>query len=80
MKGLRLFTPDAVVLPASGAETFYSRRSDGPYYRWSYERQLQQWRCVRVPADDLPHLSLTASRWKNVPLALQQSLVEHYLE
>jgi hypothetical protein len=80
VNNLRLFISDAAVLPASGPEIFYSRRSDGPYYRWSYEQQLQQWRCVRVPADQLPHLALTASRWKNVPLALQKSLVEHYLE
>jgi hypothetical protein len=79
LNGLRVFIPDAGVA-SNGPEIFYSRRSDGPYYRWSYEQQLQQWRSVRVPADELQYLALAASRWKNVPRALQRSLVEHYVE
>ena len=80
MNGLQMFIPDATVTPSTGSQIFYSRRSDGPYYRWSLEHTLQQWRCVRVPTDQLPQLSLSASRWKNVPRALQRSLVEHYVE
>lgn len=80
LNGLRLFIPDAAVSVDSRSEIFYSRRSDGPYYRWSFEQHLQRWRCVRVPADQLPKLPLTLSRWKNVPDDLQRSLVEHYSE
>jgi hypothetical protein len=61
-------------------QVFYSRRSDGPYYRWSYEQKQQQWRCARVHASDLPAGHLSASSWKNIPPALQGSVVDHYLE
>jgi hypothetical protein len=80
LNGLRMFILDGRVVPSDGSEVFYSRRSDGPYYRWSYEQKLEQWRSVRVHADELPYLTLAASRWKNVPRSLQRSLVEHYLE
>jgi hypothetical protein len=80
LNGLQMFIPDATVAPSTGSQVFYSRRSEGPYYRWSYEHTLQQWRCVRVPTDQLPYLALSASRWKNVPRALQRSLDEHYVE
>jgi hypothetical protein len=75
-----MFIPDTTVALSIGSEVFYSRRADGPYYRWSYENTQQQWRCVRVHADELPYLSLSASRWKNVPRSLQRSLTEHYVE
>jgi len=59
---------------------FYSRRYDGPYYRWSYEQKLQAWRSVRVHADELPHLNLCNSPWQNVPPSLKTNLAEHYVE
>jgi hypothetical protein len=59
---------------------FYSRRYDGPYYRWSYEQKPQGWRCVRVLAAELPHLTLCVSPWKDVPGSLRNSLREHYVE
>jgi hypothetical protein len=75
-----MFIPDTTVALSIGSQVFYSRRSEGPYYRWSYEHTLQQWRSVRVLADELPYLSLSVSRWKNVPRSLQRTLVEHYVE
>lgn len=78
MNGLRMFVLE--VDPSEASQVFYSRRSDGPYYRWWFERELQQWRCARVHANDLPAGSLCVSSWKNIPGALQGSLVEHYLE
>jgi len=59
---------------------FYSRRYDGPYYRWSYEQNLEGWRSVRVPAGELPYLALCVSPWKDVPRSLKNSLAAHYVE
>src|SRR2546423_11155414 len=44
MSGLRVY------IEGGGAETrrtrsvFYSRREDGPYYRWVYDDAIRQWR------------------------------------
>lgn len=79
MNGLRVFINEAQVVAAT-PEVFYSRRGEGPYYHWSYEHTREQWRPVRVPSDQLPHLTLCASNWKSLPSALQRSLVEHYVD
>lgn len=65
---------------ATGGQVFYSRRSNGPYYRWWYEHELQQWRFARVHTEEVPSIILCAFSWKDVPLALQGKLVEHYVE
>ena len=81
MNGLRVYTdvksfPDAFcVYP-----TFYSRRSDGPYYRWRYESDRDKWRGSRIGANDLACAELVQARWYGVPDALKSSLTEHYLE
>lgn len=58
---------------------FYSRRSDGPYYRW-YATGPEQWSVARVHERDFSVTSLSMSRWNNVPAALQKSLINHYEE
>ena len=80
MNGLRMFIIEGRATTAGGFQVFYSRRSNGPYYRWWYEHEQQQWRFARVHAEEVPSMTLCASSWKDIPLALQGSLVEHYVE
>jgi hypothetical protein len=73
------------VLPA-GAErpgdtgVFYSRRSCGPLYRWSFETEPRQWRSSRVNQSISVLKKLCVASWIAVPPALQARLDEHYLE
>jgi len=77
MNGLRMFILDRSAATAGGL-IFYSRRADGPYYRWWYDDSLEHWRAARVQVDDFPTTPLCASSWKNIPVALQGSLIDHY--
>lgn len=81
MNGLRVYTdvksfPDAFCM----YPTFYSRRADGPYYRWRYETNRDKWLASRIGAYDLASAELVQARWYGVPDALKSSLTEHYLE
>ena len=78
VNGLRVFVIDDVVATATAIHEFYSRRSDGPYYRWWYDHGLEHWRAARVQGQDFPTTPLCASSWKNIPVALQGSLIDHY--
>jgi hypothetical protein len=80
MNGLRIYTH--VVGPEAncGNSIFYSRRADGPYYRWSFQEQLGQWHSSRMHAFDIAPKELCVASWKGVPSALQASLKEHYLD
>ena len=80
MNGLRIFIMDRSAATVGGFQVFYSRRSNGPYYRWWYEHELEQWRFARVHAEELLSTTLCSSSWKNIPPALQGSLKNHYLE
>ena len=80
MNGLRMFIVDSADTTAGGFQIFYSRRSNGPYYRWWYEHEVKRWRSARMHADDVPAANLCASSWKNTPPALQASVKDHYLE
>jgi hypothetical protein len=80
MKDLRVFFN-----PANGSEPcaqsmFYSRRADGPYYRWRYQEELGQWCGSRVPPSDSALKALCLARWKVVPAELQESLADYYIE
>ena len=57
---------------------FFSRREDGPYYRWAYDDALRQWRVGRVMKSASLARTLSAAAWKTLPVALQRSIVEHY--
>ena len=47
MNGLRVYTkPNSA--GAAGQKVFYSRRGNGPYYRWFYEENVNEWRAARV--------------------------------
>ncbi|HEX8492782.1 MAG TPA: hypothetical protein VF658_08080 [Pyrinomonadaceae bacterium] len=59
---------------------FYSRRGNGPYYRWHYEEQSGHWQFSRVHPPDAMLRALCVARWQAVPTALQTKLGEHYLD
>jgi hypothetical protein len=80
MNGLRIYITVRGSDKLSGDIVFYSRRAEGPYYRWSYEEKLEQWRGSRMRTSDLTPRELCVASWKGVPAALQASLIEHYLE
>jgi hypothetical protein len=79
MQGLRVYisatgTTDAQSKP----EVFYSRRDEGPYYRWQYAEDAGRWRSSRVRLDLVPDSLRTAQ--KAVPAELRIELLEHYLD
>jgi hypothetical protein len=80
MNGLRIYvnlvSPDML----AGDTVFYSRRADGPYYRWCYEENLGRWRGSRMHASDLAPRELSLATWKGVPSELKTKLREHYVE
>lgn len=79
VNGVRIYTEaNAMVTPTDGV--FYSRRGDGPYYRWLYEANTSRWRVARVIDAAFIRQTLSLATWKNVPVALQTRLGEHYLE
>ena len=80
MNGLRVYVNPAVADARCGLVVFYSRRADGPYYRWCDEQGLGQWRCSRVPASHWTLKALCVASWRTMPAALQLRLGEHYLE
>ncbi len=79
MNGLRIYINALRSETVSGDPVFYSRRADGPYYRWCYEEKLAKWHGSRVPGS-LPSRELCVATWKGVPAELKASLSEHYLE
>jgi len=80
MNGLKIFVDESLSETEGGFQVFYSRRSDGPIYRWSYEHLPMQWRVSRVHASDFPSRNLCLSKWKRVPDLLQKTMTEHYQE
>jgi hypothetical protein len=80
MIGLRLYINPAVTVTPNGHDVFYSRRADGPYYRWWYEETLKHWRGARIHSTDFSPRALCAANLKVVPAALQTRLGEHYQE
>jgi hypothetical protein len=63
-----------------GQTAFYSRRADGPLYRWLYAEGAGRWCCSRVSLDRPALRVLCVARWDAVPAALRKRLGEHYLE
>lgn len=59
---------------------FYSRRADGPFYRWLDAEGSGRWRYSRVSLDRLALRTLCVAPWEAVPPALRSRLGEHYLE
>ena len=87
MSGLRVFVNAASGKPASDpvdnesiVSVFYSRRGNGPIYRWLYEEKLAHWRSLRMHTSDFETQKLSNASWKSVPETLQAQLGAHYLD
>ena len=90
MSGLRVFvnTPDVNRAGDESGESvdpsvnkdFYSRRGNGPIYRWRYEEKLAHWRAARMHTSDFDTHKLSNASWKSVPETLQVQLGSHYLD
>ena len=80
MNGLRIYVNRKLTEVSGSNQVFYSRRSMGPYYRWSYEEILKQWHVMRMHSYDLSSKELCGSRWKTIPSLLQVKLKGHYDE
>ncbi|MEP6569637.1 MAG: hypothetical protein ABJC10_07680 [Acidobacteriota bacterium] len=91
MSGLRVYVNSPSTVPASpvGIEEaddgtvnriFYSRRGNGPIYRWLYEEKLANWRALRMHTSDFENHKLANASWKSVPETLQVQLGAHYLD
>lgn len=80
MRGLRVYVNTPSDSAPGGRRTFYSRRADGPLYRWLYEEEAGRWRGSRVLLSVLTFRLLCVANWKALPVKLQEELYEHYLE
>ena len=74
--GLRVYVNTVGADTFTTHGVFYSRRENGPYYRWHYEENGERWHSSRV------HLEATPKSFRmaqgRVPLALRTQLLEHY--
>jgi hypothetical protein len=80
MNGLRVYLHPASASIYTDASIFYSRRGNGPIYRWLYEEKLGYWRSVRMNSSDLTSKDLCNASWKSLPEKLQAQLGQHYLD
>jgi hypothetical protein len=80
MKDLRVYVNPEAARTNGEHGVFYSRRRDGPYYRWRYEEGLERWCSSRVPPSGLPVKELCIAPWKALPTALQASIDAYYVE
>lgn len=90
MSGLRVYVnspgtnlPGGIVIEADATKVdrvFYSRRGNGPIYRWLYEEKLAHWRALRMNSSDFDSHKLCNASWKSVPDTLQAQLGKHYLD
>ncbi len=78
MMGLRVYIHGTIAENITGHLVFYSRREDGPFYRWAFDDALREWRVGRVLNSAITAKDLTLATWKKLPVALQRSMVEHY--
>jgi hypothetical protein len=90
MSGLRVYVNSPGITQPSGTgfdkdhaavnRVFYSRRGNGPIYRWLYEEKLAHWRALRMQTSDFDSQKLSNASWKSVPETLQVQLGAHYLD
>lgn len=78
MDGLRVYINGQTVETRGGRQVFYSRREDGPYYRWSYDEDQRQWQVGRVVKSGLSTKAFAPATWKELPVGLKKDIVEHY--
>ncbi|HZT57514.1 MAG TPA: hypothetical protein VFA21_02700 [Pyrinomonadaceae bacterium] len=77
MRDLRVYVG---CLDADAVATFYSRRADGPVYRWLYEEGTGRWCFSRVHLSRFELKVFCLAEWRVVPASLKTRLGEHYLE
>ena len=88
LSGLRVYITSPAASITNAAEpkaagvdqVFYSRRGNGPIYRWLYEEKLDRWRPLRMNTSDFNTHKLSNTSWKSVPDSLQAQLGKHYLD
>jgi hypothetical protein len=80
MRDLRVYVGRPIVETLDGQTVFYSRRADGPVYRWRYEPVPGHWSYSRVSLANLTLSVFSVASWAVVPSALQSRLSEHYAE
>ena len=90
MSGLRVYVnspsnslPTGLVVEEGDMKAdrvFYSRRGNGPIYRWLYEKKLSHWRPLRMHTSDFNSHKLSNASWKSVPETLQAQIGAHYLD
>jgi hypothetical protein len=85
MSGLRVYInsagpSDFGIDKVEDTRVFYSRRGNGPIYRWLYEEKRAQWRALRMHTSDFNIHKLSNASWKSVPVNLQVQLGFHYLD
>ena len=78
MHGLKVFINGETLETCGGCPVFYSRREDGPYYRWSYDDTSREWRVDRVLRSGVSPRIFEAATWKKIPEPLQKSMADHY--
>jgi hypothetical protein len=80
MRDLHVYVAPAGSEARGEFTAFYSRRSDGPYYRWFYAERSGRWHYSRVNLDRLTRRVLCVAPWDAVPTALRARIGEHYLD
>jgi hypothetical protein len=71
---------DKILADNKADPVFYSRRGNGPIYRWLYEKKLAHWRVLRMHSTDFDSRKLCMASWKSVPETLQAEIGKHYLD
>jgi hypothetical protein len=80
MKDLQLYVDCLSADARDTCATSYSRRADGPVYRWLYEEGTGRWRFSRVRLSKFELRVFCVADWRAVPASLRARLGEHYLE
>lgn len=90
MSGLRVYINSSNLIHATAvdvekvepqtSQVFYSRRGNGPIYRWLYQEKPAHWSVLRINTSDVDSHKLSNASWKSVPESLQAQLSAHYLE
>ena len=80
MRDLHVYVEHADSGARGQRAAFYSRRADGPFYRWLDAEGSGRWRYSRVSLDRLTVRMLCVAPWEALPAALRSRLGEHYLE
>ena len=76
MNGLRVYIIAELKALGKNPAAFYSRRDNGPFYRWTMGERF--WSAARVSTTSFSVKNLSATSWKLVPTALQKSIIDHY--